>query len=212
MDPRARRALRTTCLLAPVAGAVVALPAAAVAVAARGRVLGRDEVLAAPPASLPRTAVVLGAHVYPEGRPSRFLRARLEVAADLHRAGLVDVIVVSGASGAEHNDEPDAMRDWLLAAGIPADAVLVDERGFDTYDTCKRARDHFGLRRIVLVSQDFHLPRAVAIARVLGLDAVGVGDESLRGTRTWRAGAVRERAANLKMLRDLASRRDPATA
>jgi vancomycin permeability regulator SanA len=153
-------------------------------------------------------ALVLGAEVYADGQPSRFLRARLDVAVDLFRRGLVEQILVSGDGRSRFYDETGGMRDYLLRAGIPEARLLVDPAGLDTYDSCLRARDEFGLRTLVVVSQSYHLPRALVICRALGLDAWGVGDESARSNpRTWAHGVRREFAANLKLVWDVASRR-----
>lgn len=168
----------------------------------------------------PRVALVLGAQVHPDGRPSRFLRGRLDRAVELHRAGLVDVLLVSGDNGSDHYDEPTAMKRYLVEAGIPPEDVVADFAGFDTYDSCVRARRIFGVEEVVVVSQGYHLPRAVTTCRLVGVDAVGVGDWSVQGLGSlqdvpvlWRLGwarfAVRELPANLKMLWDVGSRREP---
>ncbi|MCA0308466.1 MAG: YdcF family protein [Actinobacteria bacterium] len=202
--------LRRTCPLAALVvvaagglGGVLAL-GLAVRLLTRGRIVPPDRL---PP--LP-VALVLGAEVYADGRPSRFLRARLDVAADLYRRSLVGRILLSGDGQSPFYDETAGMRDYLLAVGVPAGHIVLDPSGFDTYDSCLRARDVFGLRRLVVVSQAYHLPRALAICRALGLDAWGVGDDSVRRNVTaWRASVGRELAANLKLVWDVATRRPP---
>lgn len=156
---------------------------------------------------LPPVAVVLGAQVYADGRPSRFLRARLEVARRLYADGQVSRVVVSGDDRAASHHEAAAMRRWLVQAGMPTDAVDEDGEGYDTFDTCWRARHVLGHRSVVLVSQTYHLPRALLTARLLGLNAVGVGDDTVRGSRVWRHGVVRERFALVKLGWDLLTRR-----
>ncbi len=101
------------------------------------------------------------------------------------------------------------MRSYLLAAGVPAGKVVADYAGFDTYDSCARARRVFGVSAVTVVTQTYHLPRAVATARLLGLQANGVGDDSVRPGRAWRKGTVRDQVACVKTIWDLASRRDP---
>lgn len=162
-------------------------------------------------ASIPATpvALVLGAQVYPSGTPSPFLAGRLDLAKRLYDAGLVKVILVSGDNMAREYNEPDAMRGYLIDAGVPADKVVADYAGFDTYDSCSRARRIFGVDRLTVVTQGYHLPRAVATCRALGLDAVGVGDESFRGTEAWRRGAVRDQVACVKTVLDVVTGRDP---
>ena len=161
--------------------------------------------------SVPATpvALVLGAQVYPSGTPSPFLAGRLDLAKRLYDAGLVKVLLVSGDNGAREYDEPDAMRRYLVDAGVPAHHVVADYAGFDTYDSCSRAQRIFGVSRLTVVTQGYHLPRAVATCRALGLDAVGVGDESFRGTQAWRRGALRDQLACVKTVIDLVTQRDP---
>ena len=176
-----------------------------------GASAGRIEELGAPDdtAAAP-VAIVLGAAVYPSGEPSPWLRYRLDTAARLYRSGRVEAILVSGDNGRENYNEPVAMRRYLVAAGIPAEAIALDYAGFDTYDTCVRARRLFGIERALLVTQDFHEPRAVAICRSVGLDVDGVGDSRARSDRIgWTVSWTRERAAAIKAVVDVVSRRDP---
>ena len=154
-------------------------------------------------------ALVLGAQVYPSGRPSPFLAGRLDLAKRLYDAGLVEVLLVSGDNGAREYDEPAAMRRYLVDAGVPADRVVTDHAGFDTYDSCSRAQRIFGVERLTVVTQDYHLPRAVATCRALGLDAVGIGDTGFRGTEAWLRGTFRDQVACVKTVVDLVTRRDP---
>jgi vancomycin permeability regulator SanA len=160
-----------------------------------------------PPAPV---ALVLGALVQPDGTPSAFLTARLALAKRLYDAGKVRVLLVSGDRHGPDYDEPDTMRDWLVARGVPAMRVVVDYAGFDTYDSCARATRVFGVRRAVVVTQTYHLDRAVTLCRHLGIDAVGVGDDSVRGRwfSWWRA-SVREQGACVKAVLDMATGRDP---
>lgn len=154
-------------------------------------------------------AIVYGAGVLPSGKPTPYLRGRLDVAADLYRAGKVKVILVSGDNRESHYNEPEAMRRHLVSVGIPADRVVLDHAGLDTYDTCVRARRIFGVTRAVLVTQDYHLPRAVATCRMTGLDAVGTPDSSQPVDSTWWYGWAREFGARAKMVVDVVSARQP---
>ncbi|WP_446721291.1 SanA/YdcF family protein [Luteococcus sp. H101] len=202
------------------AGLVVALglPWLVTAVGSAGRVHTVEE-FAADGDQAP-VALVLGAQVLPDGRPSRYLRGRLDRAVELHRRGLVKVILVSGDNGTEHYDEPTTMKRYLTEAGIPEGDVVTDFAGFDTYDSCVRAKRIFGVDRLVVVTQGYHVPRAVTTCRLVGVDAQGVGDWSVQGTGRlqnvpvlWRLGwarfAVREVPANLKMLADVGLHRTP---
>ena len=155
-------------------------------------------------------AIVLGAAVHADGQPSPWLAHRLDAAADLYTSGRVEAILVSGDNRRAGYDEPTVMRSYLASRGIPEQAIAVDYAGFDTYDTCVRARRIFGIERALLVTQDFHEPRAVAICRSVGVDADGVGDSRARSDRIgWTVSWMRERAAAIKAVVDVVSRRDP---
>lgn len=156
-------------------------------------------------------ALVLGAGVRSDGQPTPFLAARLDVAVDLWQRRKVAVVLVSGDNRSHRHDEPSAMRRYLRAAGIPADRIVADYAGRDTYDSCARARRIFGVDRLVVVSQAYHLPRALATCRALGIDAIGVGDETMRADapRAWEEGRLRERLAAVKAAWDVLTARDP---
>ncbi|GAB49717.1 SanA/YdcF family protein, partial [Mobilicoccus pelagius] len=136
----------------------------------------------------------------------------LDVAADLLRRGRVDRILVSGDGGSEHHDEPGAMRRHLLARGIPGHLVVTDPEGRDTWASCVRAAEVYDVHDVALVSQTYHLPRALALARAAGLDAVGVGDDSMRtaAPAVWNEGVARERLAAVKAGYDVLTRRGAA--
>lgn len=156
-------------------------------------------------------ALVLGAGLTPSGTPSRFLAARLDVAAELYRSGKVSVLLVSGDNRTHDYDEPTAMYDALVAAGVPAQDIVRDYAGRDTYDSCARAKRIFGADTLVLVSQGYHLPRAIATCRALGVEADGAGDWTMQSAYPglWRTYTLREVAASWKTVADLVSGRDP---
>lgn len=171
---------------------------------AAGHLFGEEQAPSAP------VALVLGAQTYPDGTPSSFLRGRLDVAGRLLAAGRVQVLLLSGDGQAPEYDEPEAMRAYLSARGVPADRMVLDRAGLDTYDSCVRAAGVHGVGRLLVVTQDYHLPRAVGTARALGLDADGVADVSIRRTsRAWVKGVLRDQLACVKTVRDLVTRRDP---
>jgi vancomycin permeability regulator SanA len=156
-------------------------------------------------------AIVFGAQVYSDGTPAPYTAARLDVGAALYAAGKARVLLVSGDDRPEHNRETTAMRRYLQARGVPASRIVEDTAGRDTYDTCLRARDTFGVREAILVTQAYHLPRAISACRALGVDAVGVGDSSVRDEGDfWAYGAAREVPATVKLALDLVRRRPPA--
>lgn len=121
-----------------------------------------------------RVAIVLGARIYGDGRLSPMLRDRVETAVRLYEAGKVDVLLLSGDNRFTDYDEPGRMMDYALERGVPAEALQPDYAGRRTYDTCYRAREVFGLESAVLVTQAFHLPRALFTCDMLGLDVVGL--------------------------------------
>lgn len=154
-------------------------------------------------------AIVFGAAVRSDGTPSGYLRGRLDVAADLYRNGTVRAILVSGDNGTQHYNEPDNMKRYLVETrGIPGVKVVTDYAGFDTYDTCVRARKIFAVRSAILATQDYHVARAVATCRMTGLDVQGVADHQPRG-KVWWSGWSREFGARLKMVWDVVSQRTP---
>lgn len=118
-------------------------------------------------------ALVLGAGVRPDGSPSDVLRDRLDEALALYRAGRVHRILVSGDHQRPDYDEPNAMRTYLEANGVAPRAVSMDHAGLDTYSSMWRAKHVFNVTRIIVVTQNFHLARAVWCARALGMEAEG---------------------------------------
>ncbi|MEV0622197.1 ElyC/SanA/YdcF family protein [Nonomuraea sp. NPDC050404] len=132
-------------------------------------------------ARVPETqvALVLGAGLYGT-QPTPMLARRLDIAADLYRAGKVRALLLSGDNSRKEYDEPTAMRDYLRARGVPDAVMVLDYAGFDTWDSCVRARKVFGAERVTVVTQEFHIPRAVALCRTAGLRAFGAGDDSAR--------------------------------
>jgi vancomycin permeability regulator SanA len=155
-------------------------------------------------------ALVLGAQVYADGTPSPFLAARLELARKLYVDGKVRVILVSGDHMNWDYNEPGVMFLWLVAHGVPDEKIVLDHAGFDTYDSCDRAKRIFGVQRAIVVTQMYHLPRAVALCRQLGIDANGVGDATVKQFRKpWLTGSVREYGAGVKAAYDVLSGRSP---
>jgi len=155
---------------------------------------------------VPKTdvGIVLGASVA-RGEPSPVLAQRADVAIRLYRAGKVGKILVTGDNGALTHDEVTPVRTYLTDAGIPAPDIFLDHAGFDTYSSIYRAKAIFGASSATIVSQDFHLPRALFIARSLGLDAYGVVALGEGGPYDY----LREVPASIKALSDIATYRIP---
>ncbi|MGW1599454.1 SanA/YdcF family protein [Streptomyces eurythermus] len=160
-------------------------------------------------ADVPRAevAVVFGAGLW-HGEPSPYLAHRLDAAVALYRAGRIEVVLVTGDNSREDYDEPDAMRAYLTEHGVPDRRIVSDYAGFDTWDSCVRARRIFGVDRAVLISQDFHIRRAVALCEAAGVDSYGVGVAAEHDV-TWYYGGTRELFAAGKAALDAVFRPDP---
>jgi SanA protein len=154
-------------------------------------------------------AIVYGAAIYRNGRLSAVLRDRMETAIQLFESGKVDRLLLSGDSRPTGYSEPLAMFHYAVQRGVPEEAIEIDHAGFRTYDTCYRARWEFDVDQATLVTQGFHLPRALYTCDRLGIDAVGVGADQrqYRGERWFE---VRETAATLVALWDSIRMRPPA--
>ncbi|NUS13367.1 MAG: DUF218 domain-containing protein [Streptomyces sp.] len=200
--PRTRTGWRRTVQAAAALCTLALLPAVWVQLTGGPRVRDLADVPAAP------VAVVFGAGLDGPGHPSPYLAHRLDAAAGLYRAGKVRVLLVTGDNSRTTYDEPGAMRAYLVAHGIPAARVVVDDAGFDTWDSCSRARRVFGVHRAILVSQGFHIRRAVALCEAAGLSVYGVGVDE-RHDATWYAGGARELLAAGKAALDAAVRPSP---
>ncbi|SHF30128.1 SanA/YdcF family protein [Streptoalloteichus hindustanus] len=183
---------------------LLAVPAAWVRLSASPHLRDVDSVPDAP------VALVLGAGLF-GGEPSPFLAGRLDVAAELYARGKVRAVLVSGDNSRSDYDEPTAMRRYLARHGVPERAVVADYAGFDTWDSCVRAKKIFGVDRAIVVTQQFHLPRAVTLCREAGVDTDGVGHDSSVISRTTTAyGEFREFVASSKAFWDgVLVNRDP---
>ena len=119
-------------------------------------------------------AIVFGAGLWRDGSPTPVLRDRVSTAAELYFAGKVNKILMSGDNRTEFHNEPGAMREYALSLGIPGEDIVLDYAGWRTYDTCYRAISIFHIDDAILVTQAFHLPRAIYTCNHLGLPSVGV--------------------------------------
>jgi SanA protein len=119
-------------------------------------------------------AIVFGAGLRRDGTPSPVLRDRINTAVDLYSAGKVQKLLMSGDNRFIEYNEPGSMRDYAISQGIPLEDIVLDYAGRRTYDTCYRAKHIFKIESAILVTQGFHLPRAIYVCNSLGLPAVGV--------------------------------------
>lgn len=136
-----------------------------------------------------RVAVVLGAGLRRDGTPTTVLADRVAAAVELYKQGKVQKLLMSGDNRFVTYNEPQAMADYARSLGVPAEDIVLDYAGRRTYDTCYRAGRIFGLDEVLLVTQNFHLPRAVFICNQLGIRAEGVSADlrtySLRSQIIW---------------------------
>jgi len=130
-----------------------------------------------------RVAIVFGAGIRRDGSPTPVLRDRVDTAAKLYFSGKVEKLLMSGDNRFLDYNEPAAMRSYALELGVPDEAIVLDYAGRSTYETCYRARDIFSLREAILITQSFHLPRALYICNLLGVTAQGVSADTGRYRR-----------------------------
>ena len=149
-----------------------------------------------------RVAIVLGARVWPDGRPSAALRDRLHAALDLYREGKVSVILVSGDNGQSHYNEVSAMYRWLRERDVPRAKIFADHAGFRTLDSMQRAAQIFEVREAIICTQRFHLPRSIFLAESFGIKASGlVADRRVYSGR--RYNQLREAIARMVAVLDI---------
>ncbi len=118
--------------------------------------------------------LVLGCGVWADGQPSHMLEDRLKRSVEIYELGAAPKLLMSGDHGRVDYNEVQVMKNYAIAAGIPSENVFMDHAGFSTYESLYRARDIFCARKVIIVSQGYHLYRALYIARALGLEAYGV--------------------------------------
>ncbi|WP_285689325.1 ElyC/SanA/YdcF family protein [Actinoplanes sp. NBRC 103695] len=194
----------------------VAIPAAALLVLAAGPWVwtelgarGHEHDEAGAPAA--PVTIVLGTGVEPDGRPSPRLAGRLQTAAELVRSGRTRVVLVSGDGSGESGDETGTMTAYLVNLGVDPRLIVADPHGLDTYDSCVRARDVYGIDRALVVTQEYHLSRAVTLCRGEGVAAEGVAARCPGCGTAFLAGkAGRDFFASMKAAWDSVRGRAPA--
>lgn len=117
--------------------------------------------------------IVLGAGIRTD-KPSPLLRDRLDKAIELYFDGAAPKIIMSGDHGKENHDEVNVMKDYAIEKGVPSEDIFMDHAGFSTYDTMYRAKNVFGVKKAILVTQKYHIFRSLYIANQMGIDAYGV--------------------------------------
>jgi SanA protein len=156
-----------------------------------------------PDAPTERVAIIFGAGLRRDGTPTAMLRDRVLTGAELYFNGQVEKLLMSGDNRFVDYNEPESMRQFALSVGVPDEAIVLDYAGRRTYDTCYRAKAIFGVDSALLVTQGFHLPRAIYLCNMLGMDTVGVD-----ATRCYWIGSpfvwdVREQFATVNAFLDL---------
>lgn len=169
--------------------------------AAKGVAAGRlhESVLDVPPG---RVGVVFGTTDTVNGRENLYFRHRIDAAAELWKAGRVSCLIVSGDNRSRYYNEPQKMRRALVEAGVPGERIVCDYAGLRTLDSVVRAKEVFGVDKVVFVSQRFQNERAVYIAQAKGMDACGYNAPDVEGQAGWRT-KVREIGARVKMWLDV---------
>lgn len=147
---------------------------ASIRLSGKGRILSQEEAAELDGVDC---ILVLGCLVHDSGRPSDMLSDRLRRGVALYEAGAAPKLLMSGDHGREDYDEVDAMKRYAVDAGIPSEDVFMDHAGFSTYESLYRARDVFQAQKILIVTQEYHLYRALHIAKRLGLEAYGVASD-----------------------------------
>lgn len=124
--------------------------------------------------------LVLGAGVREDGSPSYMLKDRLDKSIELHNAGIADKILMSGDHRSDEYDEVNTMKAYAIAAGVPSEDIFMDHAGLSTYESIYRVKDIFCAKKIIIVTQEYHMYRALYIAESLGLEAYGVAAENIK--------------------------------
>lgn len=150
------------------------------------------------------TALVLGAGITPDNKPSAILYHRIKAGVDLYKAGKVDNIIMSGDNSREEYNEPGVMKDTAIKMGVPAEDIQPDYAGFRTYDSCWRAKNIFEQEKITVVTQTFHINRSVFLCESVGIETYGY--EALTYTedsKLWSYYALRDKVALMNSLVDV---------
>lgn len=154
------------------------------------------------------TALVLGAYVSKSGVPSYFLRDRLDCALELYRAKKVKRLLLSGDHGTVDYDEVNHMRDYLLENGVDTRDIFLDHAGFDTYSSIVRAKEIFGVKEMIIVTQEFHLSRAIYIAKHKNVKSYGIiADKTNYGSLAYLN--FREKIARIKAFVEVITNKKP---
>ena len=205
LDPRTRAGKRRCFQLLSLAAILLFIPITFI------RAVGDPYVESAAQVPVEPVGIVFGAGL--EGdQPGNYLQGRLDLALKLWHAGKFKVFLVTGDNSSPTYNEPRAMRDYLTARGVPESVIVLDYAGFDTWESCDRAKRIFGVSKAILVSQNFTIPRATYLCRAAGIDAYGVGDPNglhEGSTVEWVRNGMREVAASFNAVYQATIQPDP---
>jgi SanA protein len=151
-------------------------------------------------------ALVLGAAINNNNKPSSYLKYRLDDVVDLYKAQKIEKVLISGDNGEDAYDEISVMNNYLVQNGIPQSVIYGDYAGFDTYSSMERAKKIFGIKKAIIVSQGFHLPRSLYIANQKGMSVTGYATKQSFGKRQY---FIREYFATIKSFFDCFLHRKP---
>lgn len=154
------------------------------------------------------TAIVLGAKVQQDGTPSDYLQDRLDMAIELYHNNKISRFLLSGDHGQTTYDEVNNMKAYLLNHGIDTADIFLDHAGFDTYNTMVRAKNIFQVTDAIIVTQAFHLPRAVYIARSQDIEAFGINADK-RQYAAMKSLKIREALARVKAFAEVTFHKNP---
>lgn len=149
-----------------------------------------------------RVAIVFGAGILPDGSPTPMLADRVQAAVDLYKQGRVSKLLMTGDNSRIDYNEVAVMQKYASDRGVPVKDITLDYAGFSTYESCYRAKEIFGVEQAILITQQFHLPRAVYTCNQLGVNAIGLGtpDWEWYGEEVMRKYTMREMLATVKAL------------
>lgn len=162
--------------------------------------------------SVPKTttAIVLGASVHSDGKLSPILKDRVDTAFLLFQAGKIEKFLLSGDHTTDDYDEVNSMKNYLLGKGVPQNKILLDHAGLDTYDSMYRSKALFNMHDAIVITQSFHLPRSLFIAKHLGLNYKGFAAKPFEYKATQQI-IFREKLANIKAIWEVLLKKGPTT-
>lgn len=193
LNPRDQNShwLRKIFLLAVVFAVISSIIVVRVQIKYRGRIIGENEIIP------PQIGLIFGAGLRAKGEPSAVLEDRILLASRLYQSGRIGKFILSGDNSSVNHNEVQAMKNFALSQGLPESALIEDHAGLSTFESCARVKKVWDLNKVVLLTQKYHLRRALYLCNELGVDAVGVAAEN-RGYKSQLKFSLREWLASLQ--------------